>query len=66
MEDFNFKLGDSVQIGVSGETGEVIARAEYTNSDPQYLVRYKNGQGCVIESWWMQDALFPAAPLSVG
>ena len=57
MGNFNFELGSSVVITVSGETGSVIARAEYINSDPQYLVRYKNGQGCALESWWTKDAL---------
>jgi len=54
---FKFQLGEGVVIVVSGERGNVIARAEYLNCDPQYLVRYKAGDGRAIESWWSEDAL---------
>jgi len=57
MSVFSFELGDGVAITVSGETGIVIARAEYKESQPGYLVRYKAADGRAVESWWNQDAL---------
>lgn len=54
---FDFKLGDDVEIVVSGERGTVIGRAHYTNSNPTYLVRYKAGDGRMVECWINEDAL---------
>lgn len=56
---FKFDLDAAVAIEVSGERGKIVARAEYVNGDPQYLVRYKAADGRAIESWWVQDALIP-------
>lgn len=56
---FKFDLGEAVAIAVSSEKGHVIARAEYLNSDPQYLVRYQAADGRGTESWWNEDALQP-------
>lgn len=57
---FQFDLGDPVAIMVSTERGEVIARAEYLESDPQYLVRYKAADGRACEAWWAERALTSA------
>lgn len=57
MGGFAFNLNETVAIAVSGEQGAVIGRAEYTNSSPSYLIRYKTADGRAIESWWPQDAL---------
>ncbi len=54
---FNFILGEAVVIAVSGECGKVVGRSEHLNCDPQYLVRYKAGDGRAVESWWAEDAL---------
>ncbi|WP_175681176.1 hypothetical protein [Burkholderia cenocepacia] len=54
---FKFRLGDEVTIVASGETGEVIGRAEYSNAEDGYLVRYKAGDGRATESWWSESAL---------
>ena len=54
---FKFNLSDSVKIAASGETGEVIGRAEYSNAENGYLVRYKAGDGRATESWWGESAL---------
>lgn len=54
---FKFNLSDSVNIAASGETGEVIGRAEYSNAENGYLVRYKAGDGRATESWWGESAL---------
>jgi len=55
--DFQHDLGDKVAIEVSGEEGVVIGRAEFESAEPSYLVRYKNGEGCALESWWTSRAL---------
>ncbi len=53
-----FPLGTPVAISVSGETGEVVGVAYYANSfEPQYLVRYKAGDGRAVEAWWTENAL---------
>jgi hypothetical protein len=57
MEKFKFELGADVAIGVSGESGEVIGRAEYLNNENSYFVRYKAGDGRAIEDWWRESAL---------
>lgn len=58
MSPFKFDLNEEVAIEISGEGGTVIGRAEYTHqSIPSYLVRYEDGSGRAVESWWTQDAL---------
>lgn len=56
--EFKFNNGDQVAVFKSGETGDVIARAEYANgNENQYLVRYVAGDGRSVESWWAESAL---------
>ena len=47
----------SIQEGIAREYGEVIGRAEYTDAEPQYLVRYMAGDGRATEQWWAESAL---------
>lgn len=54
---FKFQLGQTVVIATSGETGEVIGRAEYLASQPNYLIRYRCADGRAVEAWWTEDAL---------
>lgn len=54
---FKFNLGDKVAVEVSGETGEVLGRAEYTTGANNYFVRYKSADGRAVETWWQEDAL---------
>lgn len=54
---FKFELAEVVDISVSGETGAIIGRAEYAESDPSYLVRYKAADGRAVESWWSEGAI---------
>lgn len=56
-EIFKYPLGHKVLIAVSGESGDVIGRAEYTTSEVSYLVRYRAGDGRAVEAWWQEDAL---------
>lgn len=57
MSQFKFALGQSVTIAASGETGEVIGRAEYATSENSYYIRYAAADGRAVESWWQQSAL---------
>lgn len=54
---FQYDLEGRVSLRESGETGLVIGRAEYVNSEPHYLVRYKAGDGRQVEGWWGESAL---------
>ena len=60
---FKFNHGDKVQIVASGETGEVIGRADYKTAEDNYYLRYKAADGRAVEAWWQVDAieLVPAA-----
>lgn len=55
--NFAHELGDSVTITASGETGKIIARAQYLHSNDQYYLRYKCADGRAVESWWGDDAI---------
>lgn len=54
---FDFKLGDSVNLALSGEKGEIVGRAHYVNAIPSYLVRYVAADGRQIETWLAEDAI---------
>lgn len=58
MSTFKFELSTEVEIIVSGETGEVIGRAEYLHTnEPSYLLRYAGADGRAVETWWSESAL---------
>lgn len=54
---FKFGLGATPCITVSGEVGLVVARAEYLNSEPSYLLQYRRNDGVADEQWWRESAL---------
>lgn len=56
-QEFHHKLRDQVRMIHSEEEGEVIGRAEYTDAEPGYLVRYRAADGRQVESWWGQSAV---------
>ena len=56
-EDFEFELGEGVVIDASGETGMVVARAEYLIAKNSYNVRYQCADGRAVEQWWTESAL---------
>lgn len=60
MDQLKFSLGQQVKIAVSGEAGEVVGRAEYAASEPNYYVRYCGKDGRATEAWWAQSALTAA------
>lgn len=57
MSEFAFRLGAEVVIRASGEAGQVIGRAQYTNSANCYFVRYCSADGRAVEQWWSEEAL---------
>jgi hypothetical protein len=57
MSDFEFQLGEQVKIIISGETGEVIGRAEYVATAPSYFVLFKAADGRAVTGWWEADFL---------
>lgn len=54
---FKLGLGDTASISASHEQGTIIARTEYLNSEPSYLLRYKANDGRAVEAWWQESAL---------
>lgn len=59
MNVFEYELGAQVTISVSNESGTIIARAQHSNTDNQYLLRYMAGDGRAVEAWWDVAALTP-------
>lgn len=60
---FNHELGDNVALVLSGEQGVVIGRAEYTDCDNQYRLRYKAADGRQVEDWLVEKAIVAADEL---
>lgn len=57
MSDFKYKRKATVKISCSGEEGEVIGRADYTETENNYQIRYKAADGRAVESWWAENAI---------
>lgn len=57
---FQFEVGQQVAIQASGESGEVLGRAEYATAENNYLIRYKAADGRATEAWWAESALAAA------
>ena len=57
---FPFALKQIVKLSESDEQGTIIGRADYSFMPPQYLVRYRAGDGRQVENWWPADALVAA------
>lgn len=58
-KEFKFQLEGFARLIESHEYGMVIGRAEYVNSENQYLIRYKAGDGRQTETWWGESGLEP-------
>lgn len=54
-----FNLGEEVKLVDSGEHGKVVGRAEYTDAQPSYFVRYLNAHGRQVKEWWGESDLMP-------
>lgn len=57
MNTFQFNLGGKVTIKTSGESGEIIGRADYKSHCNSYMLRYKAADGRAVEGWWEEDSL---------
>jgi len=57
MTKFKFEVTQRVALTESGETGKIVARAEYDSQENQYLIRYKAGDGRQVEQWWGESAV---------
>jgi hypothetical protein len=57
MAEFKFQIGQLVKIDISGEEGQVIGRAEYLATPPQYFVLFKAADGRAVTAWWEADFL---------
>jgi hypothetical protein len=54
---FKFDLSQEVTVDVSGESGVITGRAEYTADENMYRLRYKAADGRGVENWWPESAL---------
>lgn len=57
MSKFKFELGAEVALTKSGESGQVIGRAEYLTSEPSYSVRLLRADGRQVDEWFAESAL---------
>ncbi|AUZ72037.1 hypothetical protein RZR10_14265 [Enterobacter asburiae] len=56
-QNFKFSLSQLVNIRVSDEWGEIQARAQYANSENQYLIHYQAADKCARTEWFTQSVL---------
>lgn len=54
---FKFELSQILKIVESGEAGVCIGRAEFSNDERSYKLRYCAGDGRAVEAWWGESAL---------
>lgn len=59
LKTFKHSLGQAVKVTISGETGQVKARAEYTRSCNCYLIHYQTADGRAADRWFDEDELTP-------
>ncbi|PQQ22027.1 hypothetical protein [Photorhabdus hindustanensis] len=52
LQVFKYKLGQAVQVIISGEKGHIKARAEYIHSASQYLIHYQAADGRARDAWF--------------
>lgn len=57
MSTFKFSMQQRVTIEITGESGVVIGRAEYSMTEPSYYLRYQAADGRATEEWWAESAL---------
>jgi len=56
---FKFGLGDHVTIHLSGEKGQIRARAEWLTGNVSYYLAYTSAKGEFREAWIDEDHLSP-------
>ncbi|MEI9716327.1 hypothetical protein [Moellerella wisconsensis] len=57
---FKHELGQAVQVTISGEEGNVKARAEYQDGPNQYYIHYLSADGRAQDAWFEEGELSPA------
>lgn len=57
---FKYPLGIAVKATISGETGRIKGRAEYTNTENQYYVHLLAADGRAIDRWFDENELTQA------
>lgn len=60
--EFLFALSDVVHVKLSGETGQVRGRAEYTDCGNQYQVDLVDAHGAYKQVWLAEDLLAEGHP----
>ena len=56
-KEFKFALDGKVKLRLSGEAGEIVGRAEFSDQDNMYQVVYLDGNGCQKRDWIMENEL---------
>jgi hypothetical protein len=59
---FRYELDQTVRLPLSDESGIVIGRAQYTDANNNYLVRYRSGDGRQVECWHTELAIEAIMP----
>ncbi|MDE1488823.1 hypothetical protein KKI90_20570 [Xenorhabdus bovienii] len=54
---FKHELGQKVWVAISGETGHIKARAEYTHGINHYLIHYQAADGRAVDAWFEEGEL---------
>lgn len=57
MNNFQYSLGVTVVITVSGESGQVISRLDQIYGGNQYQVHYKAADGRAVTEWFPEELL---------
>lgn len=57
MKQFKFELGQTVTNATSGESGEVVGRAEYQHAESTYYVRHRAADGRAVKAWWDESEI---------
>ncbi len=59
-KDFKFCLGQMVDLRISDEWGEVLARSQHLNGENQYFIHYQAANKCATERWYGESQLLAA------
>jgi hypothetical protein len=62
VSKFEFDLEQFVSITTSGEVGYIVGRAQYSQGENSYLLRYKAADGRAVEAWWGESTLVGVEP----
>ena len=57
MKSYNFEMGQTVKLSLTGESGTIIGRAEFKYSENSYYLRYVAADGRQVQQWHDESAL---------